>query len=101
MTPPRRRSNVSRWLSIPMAIALIAASILIPATTAAAGEPRDMVLEWNTNAVAAIGNTPDATTPGLGQPPPLAPIHLAMVHGAVYDAVMAIVDTPEPYLDGL
>ena len=42
-----------------------------------------------------------AMPPGLGQPPPLAPIHLAMVHGAIYDAVMAIVDTHEPYLDGL
>ena len=41
------------------------------------------------------------TPPGLGQPPPLAPIHLAMVHGAIYDAVMAIVDTHEPYLKGL
>ncbi|HEX7347293.1 MAG TPA: hypothetical protein VF253_10925, partial [Candidatus Limnocylindrales bacterium] len=60
-----------------------------------------MVLDWNTNAVNAISNTPDAATPGLGQPPPLAPIHLAMVHGAMYDAVMAIVDTHEPYLDGL
>jgi hypothetical protein len=84
-----------------MAIAVIAVSLLIPGTSAAAREPSGMVLEWNTNAVNAIGNAPDAATPGLGQPPPLAPIHLAMVHGAIYDAVMAIVDTHEPYLDGL
>jgi hypothetical protein len=101
MTQSRQRSRGRRWLSMPMAIALIAVSMLIPATSVAAREPRNMVLEWNLNAVNAISNAPDATTPGLGQPPPLAPIHLAMVHGAIYDAVMAIVDTHEPYLDGL
>jgi hypothetical protein len=66
-----------------------------------AAEPTDMVLEWNVNAVNAIGNAPTASPPGLGQPPPLAPIHLAMVHAAVYDAVNAIAGTHEPYLDGL
>ena len=102
MTHSRQRSRARRWLSTPMAIALIAASMLIPATSVAAHEPTNMVLEWNINAVNAIGNAPDAATPpGLGQPPPLAPIHLAMVHGAIYDAVMAIVDTHEPYLNGL
>jgi hypothetical protein len=101
MTHSRQRSRARLWLSTPMAIALIVASMLIPATSVAAREPTDMVLEWNINAVNAIGNLPTATPPGLGQPPPLAPIHLAMVHGAIYDAVMAIVDTHEPYLDGL
>jgi hypothetical protein len=84
-----------------MVVALIAVSLFVPATSVAAREPTDMVLEWNLNAVNAIGNAPTATPPGLGQPPPLAPIHIAMVHGAIYDAVMAIVDTHEPYLDGL
>ena len=101
MTPFRQRSRTSRWLSMPVAIALIAVSMLVPATSAAGSKSSDMVLEWNLNAVNAIGNAPTATPPGLGQPPPLAPIHLAMVHGAVYDAVMAIVRTHEPYLDGL
>jgi hypothetical protein len=85
---------------MPVAIVLIAVSMIIPATSAA-GNRSSMVLEWNLNAVNAIGNPPTATPPGLGQPPPLAPIHLAMVHGAIYDAVMAIVRTHEPYLDGL
>jgi hypothetical protein len=84
-----------------MAIALIAASLLVPAASVAGAEPTDMVLEWNTNAVNTIGNAATGTPPGLGQPPPLAPIHLAMVHGAIYDAVNAIVDTHEPYLAGL
>jgi hypothetical protein len=100
MTHSRRRSGARRWLSAPMTVALIAISMLIPASVAA-HEPTNMVLEWNLNAVNAIGNAPTATPPGLGQPPPLAPIHIAMVHGAIYDAVMAIVETHEPYLDGL
>ena len=101
MMDSRQHSKVRRWLPAPIAIALMAVSLLIPATSVAAREPSNMVLEWNINAVNAIGNAPDATTPGLGQPPPLSPIHLAMVHGAIYDSVMAIVDTHEPYLDGL
>ncbi len=106
MTHSRHHSRARLWLSTPLAVAMIVASMLIPATSVAAREPTDMVLEWNINAVNAIGNPPAttppaATPPGLGQPPPLAPIHLAMVHGAIYDAVMAIVDTHEPYLKGL
>jgi hypothetical protein len=101
MTQTRQRSKARRWLPAPIAIALIAASLLIPATSVAAREPTNMVLVWNINAIGAIGNAPTATPPGLGQPPPLAPLHLAMVHGAMYDAVMAIVDTHEPYLKGL
>jgi hypothetical protein len=101
MTHSRQRMKARRWLPAPIAIALIAVSLLIPGTSVAAREPTNMVLEWNVNAINAIGNAPTATPPGLGQPPPLAPIHLAMVHGAIYDAVMAIVDTHEPYLDGL
>ena len=102
MTHARRRSRARRWLWTPMAIALIAVSMLFPATAVGAHEPSDMVLEWNINAVNAIGNpSTGVTPPGLGQPPPLAPIHLAMVHGAIYDAVMAIARTHEPYLDGL
>ena len=102
MTPVQLRSRTTRWLSVLAAIALIAASMLIPVTSAAAAsKSADMVLEWNLNAVNAIGNASTATPPGLGQPPPPSVIHLAMVHGAMYDAVMAIVRTHEPYLDGL
>ena len=41
------------------------------------------------------------TPPGLGNAPPLSPLHLAMVHGAIYDAVNAIDGGHQPYLDGL
>ena len=39
-----------------------------------------------------------ASPPGLGQVPPLAPVNLAIVHAAIYDAVNAIDGTHEPYL---
>ena len=101
MTGSRSRPHATRWLSPPLAIALIAVSLLVPASSLAIDEPTDMVYEWNINAISAIGNAGNATPPGLGQPPPLQPIHLAMVHIAVYDAVQAIVDDYEPYLGGL
>jgi hypothetical protein len=63
-----------------------------------------MVLEWNINAVNAIQNpnvppvTTPPTAPGLAQVPPLAPVNLAIVQGAVYDAVNSIDRTHQPYL---
>ena len=99
-----RASPTSRdrsWLAGLSVLALVGALGLIPVATVAAAEPANPVLDWNINAVNAIGNAPTAGVPGLGQPPPLAVIHLAMVHGAVYDAVNAIDGGHEPYLDGL
>ena len=101
MVRSRHTSRTRRWFATVTALALIAVAGLVPATSVAAAEPDNMVLVWNEHALNAIGNAPTAATPGLGQPPPLAPIHLAMVHGAVYDAVNAIDGRYEPYLDGL
>jgi hypothetical protein len=100
MTGPRS-SRARRWLAAWTALVLIAIAGLIPAASVAAAEPDNPVLDWNVNAVNAIGNAPTAAIPGLGQPPPLAVIHLAMVQGAVYDAVNAIDGGFEPYLSGL
>ena len=60
-----------------------------------------MVLVWNENAVNVISQPATNTPPGLGQGPPLAALHVAMVHGAIYDAVNAIDGGHEPYLPGL
>jgi hypothetical protein len=51
----------------------------------------DAVTEWNLNASNALMVTG-------GQDPRLVVVHLAMVHGAVYDAVNAIDQRHEPYL---
>jgi hypothetical protein len=91
-------STIRRLRALAMA-ALIAVAALIPVTSVAATEPTDMVLRWNENAVNVISQP--ATTPGLAQGPPLAALHVAMVHGAIYDAVNAIVGGHEPYLAGV
>src|SRR5215216_1449021 len=51
----------------------------------------DSVTEWNLNASNAIFVT-------AAQPPQVSVLHMAMVHGAVYDAVNAIDRRYEPYL---
>ena len=102
-----RSSRARRWLAGFSAIVIVAMAALIPSASVAAAEPTNMVLVWNENAINVIGgpNPPPVTTPptppGLGQGPPLSPLHLAMVHGAIYDAVNAIDGGHEPYLEGL
>jgi hypothetical protein len=82
-------------------LALVGALGLVPAASVAAAEPTNMVLVWNANAVNVIGQPATNTPPGLGQGPPLAALHVAMVQGAIYDAVNAIDGGHEPYLPGL
>jgi hypothetical protein len=79
---------------------LVAMGMSIPAT-ALANEPTNMVLVWNENAISVISSAPTATPAGLGQAPPLSSLSLAMVHGAIYDAVNAIDKGHQPYLHGL
>ncbi|MBA2720343.1 MAG: vanadium-dependent haloperoxidase [Chloroflexi bacterium] len=98
MAQPRQRSRSRAWLATLVALALLGATAVVPVASVTAAEPTDMVLEWNANAVSVIGSAAAATPPGLGQPPPLAPIHLAMVQGAIYDAVNSITRTHQPYL---
>jgi hypothetical protein len=100
MIQSRPRTKSRRWLRASVALAFAAATVMVPVASVSAADPTDMVLEWNTNAISAIQNANGAATPGLGQVPPLAGLHLAMVHGAIYDAVNAIDGTRQPYLYG-
>ena len=54
---------------------------------------RDTVTEWNLEAVNALVGT-------AGQSPTVSTVHLAMVHGAVYDAVNSIDERYEAYRRG-
>jgi hypothetical protein len=54
-----------------------------------------MAIDWNAIASTAIMAAPPQ---GAGQPPHAAPLSLAMVQGAVYDAVNAIDGGRQPYL---
>jgi hypothetical protein len=51
----------------------------------------DTVTDWNAHAVNSLVTT-------AGQSPTVSTIHLAMVHGAVYDAVNSIDERYEPYV---
>ena len=70
-------------------------------STAQAVNANDAVLDWNLYAVQALINAGTAAPPGVGQPPPVSVLHLAIVQAAVYDAVNMIDGSRKPYLDGL
>ena len=71
-----------RGVGLAVAVALLMA-FAVPARA-------DTVTDWNLQASVALG--------AAGQSPPVATVHLAMVHAAVYDAVNAIDRRYEPYL---
>jgi hypothetical protein len=64
---------------------------LLASLPAAANEVPDQVLAWNQHAYQEL-------IVEKQQAPPVAVLHLAMVHGAIYDAVNAIDGGYEPYL---
>ena len=97
-TTRRGRNARCRALLIVLGVCALA----IPATASAqSATSADTVREWNRHASDALINAPTATTPGAGQPPHVSLPHLAMVQGAVYDAVNSIDGGHQPYLAGL
>ena len=76
----------SRMRSAGLLAAVAAAAVL-----AASPAHADTVTDWNVNATDALITT-------AGQAPTVSTIHLAMVHGAVFDAVNSIDRGYEPYL---
>lgn len=81
----------SRLRSLVVLVALVATSLPGVAPTVAASSDADAVLEWNVNATDAIVGV-------ARQPPHVGIMSLAMVQGAVYDAVNAIDGGYQPYL---
>jgi hypothetical protein len=67
-------------------VAVVALALAAPALANASA-----VTQWNVNATNALIGT-------AGQAPPVSALHLAMVHGAIYDAVNAIDGGYTPYL---
>ena len=90
--------RMNRWPTL-LAATLVVLAAIGPPPTSATGP--NSVLVWNLHAVEALANPPTAATPGAGQTPPVVSLHLAMVQGAVYDAVNAIEGGHRPYLAGL
>jgi hypothetical protein len=83
------------------ALLALGATTLGGAPAVAQSEHSDAVRVWNLHASDALINGAAAGTPGAAQAPPIAQLHLAMVQGAVYDAVNAIAGGYQPYLPGL
>jgi hypothetical protein len=78
-----------------MAVAAVLVAVGAPSTAAQAESAANAVNAWNEIAVNTLTGLPSAA----GGAPPAAQVHVAMVEGAVYDAVNAI--TPKhnrPYL---
>jgi hypothetical protein len=67
---------------------VLAGTMLVPSTATAAVP--NAVLLWNQYAVEALVNAPTAPVPGAGRAANLTLVDLAMVQGAVYDAVNSI-----------
>jgi hypothetical protein len=95
MVMRRNRRRVMTGLTVILGCTAVLGSVALPADRPLAGavaaDPADMVIAWNANAQTAIIGT-------AGQGPTVAYLHLAMVQGAVYDAVNAIEGGYEPYL---
>src|SRR5262245_39310768 len=78
-----------------LAVVALVAAIPLAAPVAAqdADDSAQVVLDWNQSALAA------STAAAL--PPPVAALVMAMVHGAIYDAVVSIAGKYQPYLGQL
>ena len=70
---------------------MVTTGLMLPLSGTAMADVPDQVLAWNQYAYNELIVT-------AAQAPPVAAIHLAMVHGAIYDAVNAIDGGYEPYL---
>jgi hypothetical protein len=77
--------------------ALLGVLALLAVLATPASARADAVTDWNQIAAAALQAPGTATPPGAGQGA-VSTVHLAMVHGAVYDAVNAIDGGHEPYV---
>ena len=73
------------------AVAVVSAAAALLALATPARARANEVTQWNLYASNALIDT-------AGQAPPVSVLHLAMVHGAVYDAVNAIDGGYQPYL---
>ncbi len=102
----RKKPYFASSAALVVAAALIIVVLGGSARPARADTHQDAVLDWNLYAVQALINasataSPPGDPPGMGQPPPVSVLHMAIVQAAVYDAVNMIDGGREPYLEGL
>ena len=100
--PIHARPRGRRRLTAIVATAVLVGTLASPVSADHGGS---FVREWNAHAVNAIFNqtltpppgVPPGNPPGGAQPPYVGVLHMAMVQGAVYDAVNAIEGTHQAY----
>src|SRR5688572_4203012 len=100
-TPTRLNRHARTLVALVVFMMFAFAPSLSAQPNATAASHDTMVIDWNRHAYEAFGNAPTASTPGIGMPPQVASVHLAIVQAAVYDAVNAIEGGYQPYLGGL
>ncbi|HYG71875.1 MAG TPA: vanadium-dependent haloperoxidase [Actinomycetota bacterium] len=81
------------------AMATVLTCVVLAPVGAAAAPGDNAVQRWNATALTALFASPAAAVPGAGQAPTVGVIHMAMVQGAVFDAVNSIAGRYESYLD--
>jgi hypothetical protein len=85
-----RRLGALAVLAALMVPSVVPATAQSPSAAAAGDDSAQVVLDWNQNTLAAFVTS--------GGPGAISGLSLAMVHGAIYDAVMSIAGGYEPYL---
>ena len=97
--------RVLRCASVLVLVAMVAALTAGAAVSAPKraydGPLENVVVDWNRHTVEALINAATGEPAGAGQPSPISSLYLAMVHGAVYDAVIMIAGGYQPYLGNL
>jgi hypothetical protein len=83
-------------LRIRRGVGVLAAVAALLSITAAAPARADTVVDWHQIAFRSL--TAPVAEGGAAQAPTVSTIHMAMVHGAMYDAVNAIDRRYQPYL---
>ena len=76
-----------------LALGTSVASVAQTDETAGDDDSPQVILDWNVNTLGA------AVTAGIA--PAVTNLYMAMVHGAIYDAVNAIAGKYQPYMEGL
>lgn len=103
MSTAQPRLAIRRLMTLALAALMVftLASAGSGQRVADAHAPDGIVTDWNLHAANAFMNAGAATQPGAGLPPQVAILHIAMVQGAVYDAVTSIAGRYQPYSSGL
>ena len=93
------RRTPKRVFGMATAVATLITLVVSGPIQGAASPSDNAVQRWNATALGALFASPAAATPGAGQAPQVGALHMAMVQGAVFDAINSIRNRYEPLLN--